>query len=114
MKYWNKEKALTFLDEIIIHSFIHSFIHIPVAPLKHRTSAKRFVSLRFPNLRELIGLLGRGINPSKGRYLHKTTQTQNKRRQISMPRVGFEPTTQVIEQTKTVYVIGLAATVIGG
>jgi hypothetical protein len=35
--------------------------------------------------------------------IHKITQTQNKRTQTSMPRVGFEPTTTVFERTKTVY-----------
>jgi hypothetical protein len=30
-----------------------------------------------------------------------------------MPRVGFEPTSQVIEQAKTVHALGRAATVIG-
>jgi hypothetical protein len=38
--------------------------------LELRASVKRFVSLQFP--RELVGLLGRGISPSQGRYLqHK-------------------------------------------
>jgi hypothetical protein len=43
--------------------------------LEHRASVKRFVSLQFLNLRHLVGLLGRVISPSQGRYL---TQTQNK------------------------------------
>jgi hypothetical protein len=34
---------------------------------------------------QTVGLLGRGISPSQGRYLHTTTQTQNKRTQTSMP-----------------------------
>jgi hypothetical protein len=38
---------------------------------------KRFVSLQFLNLRESVGLLGRTITPSQGRYL---TQTHNKHR----------------------------------
>jgi hypothetical protein len=40
---------------------------------------------------------------------HRTTQTQNKRRQTSMPCVGFEPTIPVFEREKT----DRAATVIG-
>jgi hypothetical protein len=48
-----------------------------VAPtLEHRTSVKRFVSPLFLNLRELVGLLERGISPLHGRYLHNTTQTR--------------------------------------
>jgi hypothetical protein len=45
---------------------------------------------------------------------HITTQTQNKRTQTSMPRVGFEPTTPVFERAKTVHALERAATVIGG
>jgi hypothetical protein len=53
------------------------------------------LSLQFLNIRQSVGLLGRGINPTQGRYLHRTTQTQNKRRQTSMTWVGFEPTIPV-------------------
>jgi hypothetical protein len=34
---------------------------------------------------------------------HRTTQTQNKRKKSSMPRVGFEFTTPVFERAKTVH-----------
>jgi hypothetical protein len=44
----------------------------------------------------------------------RTTQTQNKCTQTSMPRVGFEPTIPVFEQEKTVHASDRAATVIGG
>jgi hypothetical protein len=43
----------------------------------------------------------------------RTTQTQNKRRQISMPWVGFEPTIPAFEQAKTVHTSDSAATVVG-
>jgi hypothetical protein len=43
---------------------------------------------------------------------HRTTQTQNKRTQTSMPRVGFEPTAPVFERAKTVHALDRAATVI--
>jgi hypothetical protein len=65
---------------------------------------KRFVSLQFLNLRYSVGLRGRVIIPSQGRYL---TQT-------SMPRVGFEPTIPAFERAKIVHALDLAATVIGG
>jgi hypothetical protein len=44
---------------------------------------------------------------------HRTTQTQNKRTQTSMPRVRFEPTIPVFERAKTVHPLDRAATVIG-
>jgi hypothetical protein len=44
---------------------------------------------------------------------HRTTQTQNKRTQTSMPCVGFELTLPVFERAKTVHALYCAATVIG-
>jgi hypothetical protein len=38
--------------------------------LEHRASVKRSVSLQFLNLRYSVGLFGREISPSQGRYLH--------------------------------------------
>jgi hypothetical protein len=52
--------------------------------LEHRASVKSFVSFQFLNLRQSLGLSGREISPSQGRYLHRTTQTQNKRRQTAI------------------------------
>jgi hypothetical protein len=43
---------------------------------------------------------------------HRTTQTQNKSTQISMPWVGFEPTILVFERAKTVYAIDRASTMV--
>jgi hypothetical protein len=61
----------------VIQRSLH--LSIPVAPtLEHRASVKRFVSLQFFNLRQSVRLLGREINPPQGRYLHRTTHTQNK------------------------------------
>jgi hypothetical protein len=45
--------------------------------------------------------------------IHRTTQTQKKRTQISIPRVGFELTIPVLEQAKAVHALDRAATVIG-
>jgi hypothetical protein len=91
--------------------FIHSYSCC--SHLEHRTSVKRFVSLKFLNLWAVGRTPWTGISPSQGRYLHRTTQTQNKRRQTSMPRVGFEPMTPVFEQAKTIHALDRAATVIG-
>jgi hypothetical protein len=44
---------------------------------------------------------------------HSITQTQNKRIQTSMTRVGFEPKIPAFERTKTVHALDYAATVIG-
>jgi hypothetical protein len=39
------------------------------------------------------------------RYMHRTTQTQNKRKQTSMPLVGLEPTISVFERAKIVHAL---------
>jgi hypothetical protein len=44
---------------------------------------------------------------------HRSTQTQNKRTQTSMPKVRFEPTVPVFERAKTVHALDQASTVIG-
>jgi hypothetical protein len=44
--------------------------------------------------------------------IYRTTQTQNKRTQTSMPLVGFELMTPVFQQTKTIHALYHAATVI--
>jgi hypothetical protein len=44
---------------------------------------------------------------------HRTTQTQNKRTQTSMTRIGFEPTIPVFERAKMVHALDFASTVIG-
>jgi hypothetical protein len=44
---------------------------------------------------------------------NRTTQTQNKRKQTYIPKVGFELTTPVFELAKTVHALDRAATVIG-
>jgi hypothetical protein len=44
---------------------------------------------------------------------HRTAQTQNKRTQTFMLRVGFEPKIPVFERAQTVHALDRAATVIG-
>jgi hypothetical protein len=44
---------------------------------------------------------------------NRATQTQNKRTQISVPRVGFKPTNPVFMREKTVHALDKAATEIG-
>jgi hypothetical protein len=78
------------------------YVFIPVAPtwsIGHPWNTLFHFS--FLILGQSVGLLGWGISPSQGRYIHRTTQTQNKRRQTSKPWVGFESTIPVFERTKT-------------
>jgi hypothetical protein len=44
---------------------------------------------------------------------HRTTETQNKRTQTSMPSVGFEPTIPAFERARKVHALGRATTVTG-
>jgi hypothetical protein len=46
--------------------------------------------------------------------IHMTAQTQIKRTQTSMTRVGFQPTIPVSKRAKTVHALDRGATVIGG
>jgi hypothetical protein len=63
--------------------------------------------------RQLAGLLGWVTGLSQGRYLHRTTQTQNKCRQTSMSRVGFEPTLPLFQFAKEFHAFDTWATMIG-
>jgi hypothetical protein len=60
-----------------------------------------------------VGLLGRGISLSQGRYLHTEQYKHRINTQTYMPRVGFEPIIPVFERAKTVHAIDRAATVTG-
>jgi hypothetical protein len=55
----------------------------------------------------------REISQSQGRYLHTGQHKQNKRTQISMLQMGFEPTIPVFERAKTVHASDPVATGIG-
>jgi hypothetical protein len=104
------------LKHLSIHSSIHPSIHPSIylyscsSHLENKASVKRFLSLQFLNRRQSIWLLGRGISPSQSRYL---TQTQNKCKQTSMPRVGFKLAIPMFERAKTFRALDGAATVIG-
>jgi hypothetical protein len=58
--------------------FIHQWLYCPLLGSDLFFSIVIFFT-------QTVGLLGRAISPSQGRYLHSTTQTQNKRTQTSMP-----------------------------
>jgi hypothetical protein len=80
--------------------------------LEHRASVKRFISLQLLDFRQSVGLLGRGISPSEGRYLHRTTQTQNKRRRTPMTWVGFEPMIPAFERANAFHALDRADSVL--
>jgi hypothetical protein len=92
------------------------FFYSCCSHLEHRAFEKRFVSLQFLNLRQSVGLPGRGISSSQGLYLNTG---QHKHRintythQTSMPCFGFEPTIPASERAKTVYASDRSATVTG-
>jgi hypothetical protein len=71
--------------------------------------------LQFRNhFTQTVRLLGRGISPSqRPLHTHRTTQTENKSIQTSMPRVVFESTISAFERAKTFYVLNREVTVIG-
>jgi hypothetical protein len=102
--------AFTACGPLVTVRHIACLVYSCCSHLEHRASVKRFVSLQFLNLRRSVELFGRVISPSQGRYL---TQTQNKHKQTSMLRVGFEPTIPAFERAKTVHGLDRAATVIG-
>jgi hypothetical protein len=58
-----------------IHPSIHPMALQPVSGLGLLLSVSLIL-----HYRQFVGLLGRVISPSQGRYLHRTTQTQNKRK----------------------------------
>jgi hypothetical protein len=60
----------TFLLLLII--IILFFFYYCCSLFENSAFVKRFVSLQFLNLRQSVGLLGREISPSRGRYLTQT------------------------------------------
>jgi hypothetical protein len=60
-----------------------------------------------------VGLLGQGISPLQGRYLHTGQNKQNKRTQTFMPQAGFERMIPLFERTNTVHASDSATTLIG-
>jgi hypothetical protein len=80
---------------------MHIYLSLCCCPtLEHRVSVKRYVSLQFLN-HSTVGRTPWTRDQPVARPL--STQTQNKRRQTSIPWVGFEPTIPVFERAKTVH-----------
>jgi hypothetical protein len=79
-------------------------LHVPTALSTYGSTALVDLGRVFSFIvsTQSVGIFERAMSPSQGRYLHRTTQTQNKRTQTSIPRVRFEPTIPVLERAKTV------------
>jgi hypothetical protein len=81
--------------------YLSVFIFISVAPTWSIGYPWKASFHLFLNLKQSVGLLGQGISPSQGRYLHGTIQIQNKRlecdsnprSQLSSRRRRFVPYT---------------------
>jgi hypothetical protein len=86
---------------------------IMYAYIGHRASVTRFVLLQSPNSKTVGRTPWTGNQPAvRAQPTHRTTQTQNKRRQTSTLSVGFKPMISVFERAKTVHALDRAATVI--
>jgi hypothetical protein len=103
--------ASRYTDCSIPARFLDVLIHSSMA-LQPFVGLWPYVQFRNPYTQS-VGLLGRGISPSQGRYLHPGQHKQNKRTPTSMPFMGFEPTTPVFKRAKTIHVLDRGATVIG-
>jgi hypothetical protein len=77
---------------VLVRLLLLSFVLHPLG-CSHRSWSVTVYLIRSLSLDEESTL-------SRSRYLHKTTRTQKKRRQISVLRVGFKPTNPVLEQAK--------------
>jgi hypothetical protein len=106
---------------IILHSEVHSRLSsdckhcqksfLSVYSSRALVDLGRFLS--FLICTQCVGPPWTGEQPvSRPLPTHRTTQTQNKRTQTSMPRVGLEPTIPVFERAKAVHALDLAANVI--
>jgi hypothetical protein len=96
------------------NSTIVTFYFFPMALPAH-SGTRPYIKFR-NHFSQTVGLLGRVISPSQGRYLNTG---QHKHRintytyQTSIPWVGFERTIPVSELVKTIHALDRAATVAG-
>jgi hypothetical protein len=73
----NVDRALNYGYLIRVHWLVW-LVYSCCSHLEHRASVKRFVSIQFLNLRHSVGLFGRVISPSQGRYLTQTGINPNR------------------------------------
>jgi hypothetical protein len=93
-----------------IHNFIHLIHQCLYSPLLGSGLFFSFVII----FTQSLGLVGRVISPSQGRYLHTGQHDHriNAHKQRSMPGVGFESTIPAFERAEAVHALDRAATVI--
>jgi hypothetical protein len=72
----NLHKMTLSMSLFYTHTFILSYSHCFLWSMEH--PGKALFHFSFLIFKQSIGLLGRRIRPSLGRYLHRTAQTQNK------------------------------------
>jgi hypothetical protein len=94
--------ALHEQDMILFHSFIHQWLYSPLLGPGLFFSSVIFCT-------QTVGLLGRMISPSQGRYLHTGQHEHTDIHALS----GFETTIPAFKRRKTVHALDLATTVIG-
>jgi hypothetical protein len=111
------------------YSISCKFIKMKVGPIQHRINNVVYIYLisccslwsiehpwnasfhfSFLIFRQSVWLLGRGIDPSQGLYLHTGQHIENKR---THTKAGFEPTITASELAKTVHASHCLATVTG-
>jgi hypothetical protein len=110
-RYMSATRNLNVYFTVLIHG--QGYIHISTYGSTALVDLGRFF-LQFINLYTVGRTPWTGVQAvARPLPTHRTTQTQNKRTQTSMPRVEFEPTAPVFEQAKTVYALNCAATMVG-
>jgi hypothetical protein len=76
-------------------------VSVCFSQFENKISVKRFISLKFLNVRQSVELPGWGINMMQGSYLNRITQTQNTCRQTTMSWVALGPTITAFKRVKT-------------
>jgi hypothetical protein len=99
-------------NDLYLSIYQCTYLYSCCSQLVHRASVKRSFTSVSQSYRQSVGLLGRGVSYAKGRYLHRTIQTQNKRIQTSMPWVGFEHMISVFEWGNSFHALDGATTMI--
>jgi hypothetical protein len=106
-----------FNSSLLSYFYYFSQPFIKICFIHSSTALQHFVGpwplLQFRNLFYTVGKTpGTGDQPvARPLPTHRTTQTQNKRTQTSMPWVGFEPMIPAFKWPKTVHASDRAATV---
>jgi hypothetical protein len=100
---WRKPAPVPFCPPHTVHELMCDWMQTIYLSMALQPFVGPWPDFKFLHLfTQSVGLLGQGISLSQGCYLYTGQHKQNKRRQTSVPQVGFEPTTPVFELAKTV------------